>query len=112
MRDDGILSIYKLENTAPPGYPPQEQKVLVCTAYYSEQRVGVTRAYLAAGAQQQIDLLVRCWNTPELETAAEYAEVNGEQYRITLKQKVIDEDAIDLTLVRLGENQYDVNTKA
>ncbi len=104
MRDAGMLSVYYLSNIATTGLMPREGLVKICDAYYYEETVGVTRAYAALSANQRIDMLVRIYNT-ELPNNAEYVVLeNGEQYRISLKQK--RGDHIDLTLVRL-EDYYD-----
>lgn len=109
MRDAGMLSVYYLSNIATPGQMPKEDLVKICDAYYIEQTVGVTRAYAALSANQQIDMLVRIFNT-ELPTNAEYVVLeDGNQYRISLKQK--RGDNIDLTLVRL-EDYYDCSEPA
>lgn len=108
MRDSGILTIYSLTNTAEPGLMPVEKPVKICEAYYMEQTIGVTRAYAAMSANQQIDKLVRCFNTA-LSVNAEYAVLEGgDQYRITLKQ--VRGDDVDLTLERL-EDYLDVSTE-
>lgn len=108
MRDSGILTIYSLTNTAEPGLMPAEKLVKICEAYYMEQTIGVTRAYAAMSANQQIDKLVRCFNTA-LSVNAEYAVLEGgDQYRITLKQ--VRGDDVDLTLERL-EDYLDVSTE-
>lgn len=105
MRDAGMLTIYSLENVAEAGLMPTEKLVKVCDAYYIERTVGVTRAYAALSANQQIDMLVRCFNTT-LTANAEYVILEDDnQYRIGLKQKVGDD--VDLTLVRL-EDYLDV----
>lgn len=107
MRNAGILTIYSLTNTSAVGAMPIEKLVKVTDAFYEERTIGITRMYAAMGADQQIDMLVRCFHTPTLPTNAEYAILeDGLQYRITLKQK-INADTFDLTLVRL-ENNYDV----
>lgn len=109
MKNAGVLSIYSLANVAEAGNMPTEKLVLITTAYYEERTIGVTRMYAAMGADQQIDMLVRCFNTPTLPTNAEYViPEDGLQYRVSFKQK-IDADTVDLTLVRL-ENNYDVQT--
>lgn len=108
MRDAGILTIYKLTNVATPGLMPSEKLVKICDAYYDYRSVGVTRAYAALSAQQQIDALVvayNLWLGPE----AEYVILeDGNQYRISLKQQ--EGDNTLLTLERL-EDLYDVNAE-
>lgn len=101
MRDSGILTMYSLQNTAAAGLMPKETLVSQGTAFYYERTVGVTRAYSAMAANQQIDKLVRCYNT-EVPVGAEYVILeDGLQYRISLKQMAGDD--VDLTLERLEE---------
>ena len=107
MFDAGILSICRLTDATVTGDMPHEVLQEICTAYYDELSVGVTRAYAALSADQHIDMLVRCYNT-SLTVDAEYVVVGDEQYRIALKQKRGDD--IDLTLERL-EEYLDVYTE-
>lgn len=92
---------------------PVEQLVTVGTAYYGRRVVGVNRMYAAAGANRSVDVLVRCYNTPcvpEGENGKPALFVileDGKQYRIDMIQEMTDLDAVDLTLVRLGDF-YDV----
>lgn len=105
MFDAGLLTICSLKNTAAPGMMPKDQLVKICTVFYDERTVGVTRAYAAMSADQRIDMLVRCYNVA-LPVNAEYVVMeDGTQYRISLKQT--QGDHIDLTLERL-EDYYDV----
>lgn len=107
MRDAGILTLYSLTNTADPGDFPKEELVPVGTAFYAERTVGYNRIYAAMGANEKIDILVRCFNT-DIPYSAKYVILeDGEQYQISVKQKIVDEDATDLTLSRL-EDYYDV----
>lgn len=106
MRDAGKLTVYQLQNTAVAGRMPKEQLVRICDAYYDERTVGVTRAYAALGAKQQIDKLVVAYNV-SLPVGAEYVILeDGNQYRISLKQ--LERDNVLLTLERL-EECYDVD---
>lgn len=108
IRNAGILTIYKLTNVATPGLKPSEKLVRICTAYYDYQTIGITRAYAALGAKQQIDALVLAHNTT-LPVEAEYVVLeDGNQYRISLKQ--IQGRDVLLTLERL-EALYDVATE-
>ena len=107
MRDAGILTLYTLVNTAPKGDKPLEQLSKVGEAFYAEKTVGYNRIYAAMGANERIDTVVRCYNT-EIPYSAKYVILeDGEQYQISIKQKIVDEDATDLTLVRV-EDYYDV----
>lgn len=107
MRDAGILKLYNLTNTSTMGDAPVEKLVLLGTAFYAEKTVGYNRIYAARGANEQIDTVVRCYNT-DVPYGAKYVILeDGNQYQISVKQKIVDEDATDLTLVRL-EDYYDV----
>jgi hypothetical protein len=109
MHDAGLLTIYSLANVAATGRMPTEKLVKICDAYYDERTVGVTRAYAALGAKQQIDKLVIAYNTT-LPANAEYCILeDGNQYRISLKQ--VQGDDVLLTLERL-EDLYDVSPES
>lgn len=102
----GLLKICSLENTATVGHKPIEQLVEIESAYYEQRRAGVTRIYQAMGADRRFDMLVRCFNTA-VPREGLYVVIDGEQFRIDICQKIIGQDAVDLTLVKL-ESYYDV----
>lgn len=107
MRDAGILTLYNLTSTTTTGDAPVETLEKLGTAFYAEKTVGYNRIYAAMGANEQIDMVVRCYNT-DVPYSAKYVVLeDGNQYQISVKQKIVDEDATDLTLVRL-EDYYDV----
>lgn len=106
MRDGGILTIYSLQNIGEDGFMPKEELVQEGTAFFSYRTIGVTRMYAALGANREIEKLVRCWNT-DITGDDKYVIIDGVQYHIDAAQAVVDEDAVDLTLVRL-EDFYDV----
>lgn len=108
MRDGGIVKLFALANIAEPGMMPVEKLVEKGTAYYSLSTAGITRIYAAMGANRQFDMVIRCWNMTTLPDGVKYAiPEDGNQYRIDPAQPIYDEDAIDLTLIRL-EDYYDV----
>ena len=100
MRDGGILKICSLEERGEKGFMPVEVLVEQTTAFFSYRTIGVHRTYAALGANRQIDLLVRCWNT-SLNPEWKYVVIDDTQFRIDIAQPV--DDAIDLTLVKLEE---------
>ena len=111
MRDGGIVGIYTLTNTAEPGFKPLEKLEKVAEFFFAFRTGGVTRRYAAKGANAEYDFVIRCLNTVELPTGAEYAVLeDGRQFRIDVAEPLFDEDALDLTLVRL-EDYYDVPTE-
>lgn len=104
MRDEGLLTFYKLTNTAQAGDMPVEQLVdCDCTAYYENRTIGMQRRYLAKSADFQLDRLVRCYNTIIPEDAKYVILEDGMQYRIGDASAIVDEDAYDLSLERLND---------
>jgi len=122
--NDGIIWLYRLQNTAAAGAMPVFQLVSIGHAYFSRQRVGVTRLYAALGVNAQIDAVLRVWNVPagmELSAMpkdlyAVYSPSDGAvaddavQYRITLVQEVVGRDAVDITVEKVDQ-LYDVATE-
>jgi len=109
MDEQGLLTLYSLENVAPKGLKPSMKLIEAAKAYYSERAVGVNRMYAALGANHRIDSLLRCYNT-DIEDSWIVIPDDGKQYQIDAMQKVIGKDAIDLTLVRV-EKLYEIYTE-
>ena len=106
MDEVGLLKICSLENTAAAGHAPDEKLVEIESAYYEQRRAGITRIYQAMGADRRFDLIVRCFNT-SVPREGLYVVIDEEQFRIDICQKIIGQDAVDLTLIKL-ERYYDV----
>ncbi len=110
MRPTGLCTIYKLKNISELGRKPTEKLVKIVDAYYAERTVGYNRIYAARGANQKINQLVRVFNTNLIEEGMYVVLEDGYQYQIDIAQKIVDKDAVDLTLVRV-EDYYDVATE-
>ena len=115
MDREGMLNICTLNNVATPGFMPQNKLVTVASAYYRKRTVGFNRLYAAMGANQEISLLVRCFNT-EVPTYTQQLyvvfpnEQTDNQFMVSAIQEIVEEGAIDLTLTRL-EEYHDVDTE-
>ncbi len=108
MRDEGLLKFYSLTNTAPNGAMPEEKLVdLEISAFYANKQIGVTRLYAAKGANARLDKLVWVYNTNVPEAAKYVILEDGRQYLISDAVQIVDDDAIELSLVRL-ETYYEV----
>ena len=108
MREGGLIRLYTLEDVAEPGFMPSEKLVYNCAFYYSEVVTGVTRRYAALGANRDYSKVIKCWNTQPIDDRVQYAIMeDGTQYRIDIANPDYDQDALELTLVRL-EDFYDV----
>lgn len=108
MRDEGLVKLCELTKKSERGLMPVEKLVKKDEPYYSRVTVGITRRYAALGASKAFDGVIKVWNVPSLQDGIKYAVLeDGKQYRIDFARELVDEDAIELTLVRLGDN-YDV----
>lgn len=109
MDREGILKICKVTNVAQPGFMPREGLVELCSAYYIKRTVGYGRLYAALGANQSINMLVRCFNVEVPDYTQELYVVfeDDTQFRVAQIQEIVEEGAIDLTLERL-EEYYDL----
>ena len=108
MRDEGLVKLCELTKTSERGLMPVEKLVKKDEPYYSRVTVGITRRYAALGASKAFDGVIKVWNMPSLPDGIKYAVMeDGKQYRIDFARELVDEDALELTLVRLGDN-YDV----
>lgn len=112
MDREGKLYICTLQNTAETGFMPIMTLVPLVSAYYRKRTVGYNRLYAAMGANKEISLLVRCFNTevPDYNEQLYVVFVdnsNGplkfEQFRVTAIQEIVEDGAIDLTLSKMGE---------
>ena len=111
--DSGILEIYDTQNTAEAGAMPALQLV---TPYQDNEydfgylNVSNQRYYAAAGADRQIDDLVRVWQDRRI-LPGFYCVIEDDQYRIDRVQHHNDEDGLpvsDLTLIK-REDYYDAD---
>ena len=109
--DDGIVFICELNNEAEPGDMPQQKLQKLARHWYGERTIGMRRQYLAKGANEQVDLLIRI-HYEKAARIGRYAMLgNGEQFRITNVSTILDDGTglryTELTLMRL-EDFYDV----
>ncbi len=111
--NDGIVRIYKLENSATPGDKPVESLVLKKILRYHERTVGINRYYAALKENVGVDLVLRC---PEVRGISEKKEdilvavpEDGLQYKVGQVQfpEDVTPAVMDLSLERLGTD-YDI----
>ena len=118
LLDAGVLTLCNLTNTAAHGDMASYKLVPVISQFFGERQIGINRAYLAKGADEQVDLMARIWDEGVRPKIGQYAVItkyryqenpDGDQYRITLVQPTMNEDGLlvfDLQLMRIEEN-YD-----
>ena len=103
LLDDGIVTIYELNNIAKPGEMPQEVLKPINSFYFGYRTIGYNRLYAAHGVSELIELLILIWRADV--SAGQYAILNGVQYRIDTVQQLTDNTGLavtDLTLEKLG----------
>lgn len=112
---DGIVSIYKVGNTASPGDMPVDGLVLKQTLRYHERTVGLNRYNQFLQNDIKVDFVIRC---PEVRRLSEKNTdilvavlVDEQQYRVVQIQYIEDAApaSMDLSLERLGENPYAIS---
>lgn len=104
--DDGILTIYTVENVAEPGMMPVEGLVEKEKYYYGFDTLGFNRFYTAMQAKQMIESVVNIPGWGEIKATDICALDNGDQFRIVMRQPTKDEDGLKITklsLERIGE---------
>ena len=84
MRDDGVVYICNLMNTAANGNMPKDELVMVQKYWFENRYVGFSRSYAAQGVNQKVDRLIRIPQDQSIE-AGQFAMLgNGDQFRIDL----------------------------
>lgn len=107
MRDGGRVKLCALEDVAQPGLMPSEKLVVKCRPFFAYRTMATTRRFVAEGADQQFDFVIRCFGLTFPPEGAKYAVMpDGSQYRVNFNS-IFDEDALDCMLTRL-EDYYDV----
>ena len=97
-----MVTIYKVTDTAEPGYQPQEQLEKLAALCYENRRVGVARYYDAKQANTEVKRVLRVQHTnTEITPQNKAITEDGKEYRVELIQFVPDvwPPSDDLTLV-------------
>lgn len=99
--DDGILTIYSVENIGNPGFKPVAglmKKESYCFGY---DTLGITRYYTALQAKQQIEAVVNVPGWNDITTLDICILENGKQYKIVMVQPAFDEQGLKITKLSL-----------
>lgn len=110
MFNDGVVRIYHIENSAPPGAKPVEVPMLKARLRYAERTVGIQRHYTALQVNSVIRYLLRVPLRREVSVQDIAVPNDGNQYRISLVQypENIVPPVMDLTLEDTTA-KYDLN---
>lgn len=104
MMDAGIATICTLTNIAGDGDMPVYKLVEVSKAYFAQRTISYRRLYAAKGANERIDLLIRMWRDPAVQSGQYVVlseSVTDGQYEIETVQHTVDEDNLQVTDVAL-----------
>lgn len=103
--NDGVLTVYKVANTAGPGNKPKEGLIQKFnnTIPYQERTVGVGRFVANKQEQSIIEMLLRIPRVNGIAREDVVVPVDGEQYRIKQVQTINDVEpkSLDLSLERV-----------
>lgn len=115
--NDGLCTLCDCRDHAGPGGMPALTLTPLITSYFAELEIGINRLYLAKGADEKIDFLIRVPDEGIRPAAGGFVVLsyynheqdheNGDQYRITAvqpKHNADDLPVFDLQLERLKEN--------
>lgn len=90
IRDDGVLYICNLTNSAENGLMPKEVLSVVNKYWFHIDTIGINRQYLAKGVNQQVDLLVSIAFDNKIRIGQYVVLGNGEQYHINMVSHIED----------------------
>ena len=107
--NDGVVKIYEVTNTAPPGGMPVEGIALKQTLRYKERTVGLTRRNFARQDNVVIKYVLRCPRLRDVSAQDVAIPNDGNQYRIWDVQypEDIEPPVMDITLEEM-EGVYDI----
>ena len=110
--DDGILTVYKMVNIAEAGTKPVYGLEFKEQFYFGFDVLGYNRYYVALHTNSTIEAVVDIPEWGDVEAVDIVVLESGRQYKISMVQRLIDDDGLrftKLSLERLGE-EYAINT--
>lgn len=99
--DDGILTIYSVENIAEPGSMPVTGLVEKAKYYFGYETVGINRFYTALQANRQIESVVHIPGWNDIGATDVCVLENGNQYIMPQIQPTLDDDNLRITRLSL-----------
>ena len=100
--DDGILTVYRPQNTAGPGDQPQPGYIFKGRYYYGFASLGVTRYYAAMQAGQDVSAVVAVPGWNDIVTNDVIVLADGQKYGAKMVQPETDEFGLRIMRVTLG----------
>lgn len=100
--DDGILTVYRPQNTAGPGDKPVPGLKIIGRHYYGISSLGVTRYYAAMQAGQDVSAVVAVPGWNDIVTNDVIVLDDGRQYWAEMVQPETDAFGLRITRITLG----------
>ena len=104
--NDGIVTVYSVEDNAPAGFKPVKKLTEKAKLRYEERRLGFQRFYSGMQNMVQIERVIR---VPKFDFTNQDIAIteDGREYRIDLVQKVPDvfPECVDISLSKI-EQKY------
>lgn len=100
--DDGILTVYRPQNTAGPGDKPVPGLKFIGRYYYSISSLGVTRYYAAMQAGQDVSAVVAVPGWNDIVTNDVIVLDDGRKYRAEMVQPETDAFGLRIMRITLG----------
>lgn len=108
--NDGVVTVYAVTDSGPPGGLPVEKPVKKVVLRYEERRLGLQRYYAGKQNQVEVERVLRTPRRRDVSSQDLAVTEDGVKYRIDLVQSAADvfPPSMDLTLTRIDQN-YDVS---
>lgn len=105
--NSGLVRIYRLKDTARPGYLPKPEPVEVAALRYEELRLGLTRFYAAQQSNVDVERVLRVPRGPGIAAQDRAVTEDGQEYAIDLVQTVegVFPPCLDLTLAKVSQRR-------
>lgn len=110
--DDGILTVYSVQNTAENGAKPKYEPVQKEQFYFGFDVLGFSRFYTAKEAHTQLSHVVNIPGWPDLDTNDIVTLESDFYYSLAQIQPMWDDDGLKFTKLSLERitNEYSFNT--
>lgn len=104
---DGLVTIYRLTDSAAPGYAPKPTAAKVGILRYEERRLGLQRFYSAQQVNVQVERVLRVPRGVPAAVQDRAVTEDGQEYEISLIQAVpgIYPPSLDLTLAAVSQRR-------
>ena len=105
--NDGLVTVYRLQDDAKPGYMPKPKPVKVALLRYEERRLGLTRYYSAKQNNVDVKRVVRVPRGAPIAAQDIAVTEDGHEYAIDMIQTVdgVWPPSLDLTLAKVSQKR-------